>query len=58
MTRTPKVRQKNFRGFVMSELKKHGYAERLKYMHMLEEGYSRNYIHCKFSINKQLLLKL
>ena len=42
----------------MSKLKKHGYAERLKYMHMLEEGYSRNYIHCKFGINNQLLLKL
>ena len=42
----------------MSKLKKHGYAERLKYMHMLEEGYSRNYIHCKFGINTELLLKL
>ncbi len=42
----------------MSKLKKHGYAERLKYMHMLEDGYSRNYIHCKFGIANQLLLRL
>ena len=26
------------------KLKKHGYAERLKYMHMLENGYSREYV--------------
>ena len=24
----------------MSKRKKHGYADRLKYMHMLEDGYS------------------
>lgn len=42
----------------MSKFKKHGYAERLKYMHMLEAGYSRNYIHCKFGISGQLLLRL
>jgi transposase len=42
----------------MSKLKRHGYAERLKYMHMLEDGYSRNYIHTKFGINNQLLLTL
>ena len=35
--------------------KKHGYAERLKYMHMLEEGYSLNYIHTQYGINKELL---
>ena len=35
--------------------KKHGYAERLKYMHMLEEGYSINYIHTQYGINKELL---
>ena len=38
----PESQTKNFRGFVMSKkLKKHGYAERLKYMLMLENGYSR-----------------
>ena len=35
--------------------KKHGYAERLKYMHMLEEGYSHNYINKHYGINHDLL---
>ena len=35
--------------------KKHGYAERLKYMHMLENGVSRNYIEQHFGICKKLL---
>ena len=35
--------------------KKHGYAERLKYMHMLEEGYSVKYIHKNYGINYDLL---
>ena len=35
--------------------KKHGYAERLKYMHMLEDGYSTNYIHIHLGIRKDLL---
>ena len=34
---------------------KHGYAERLKYMHMLEEGYSVKYIHKNYGINHDLL---
>ena len=38
--------------------KKHGYAERLKYMHMLEEGYSINYIHERYGISHQLLSSL
>ena len=38
--------------------KKHGYAQRLKYMHMLEEGYSINYIHEHYGINDQLLSSL
>ena len=38
--------------------KKHGYAERLKYMHMLEEGYSVNYIREHYGIDKQLLSHL
>jgi transposase-like protein len=38
--------------------KKHGYAQRLKYMHMLEEGYSINYIHERYGINDQLLSSL
>ena len=35
--------------------KKHGYAERLKYMHMLENGFSIKYIKTHFGINHQLL---
>ena len=35
--------------------KRHGYAERLKYMHMLENGFSRDYIEHRFGINKKLL---
>ena len=31
--------------------KKHGYAERLKYMHMLENGCSINYIHTHYGID-------
>ena len=35
----PESWTKNFRGFVMSKkYKKHGYAERLKYMHMIFEN--------------------
>ena len=35
--------------------KKHGYAERLKYMHMLENGFSQKYIEKHFGINHRLL---
>ena len=35
--------------------KKHGYAERLKYMHMLESGCSINYIHKHYGIDITLL---
>ncbi len=35
--------------------KKHSYSDRLKYMLMLEEGYSYNYIHTKFGITAELL---
>ena len=35
--------------------RKHGYAERLKYMHMLEDGYSIKYIHKNYGIDKGLL---
>ena len=34
---------------------KHGYAERLKYMHMLEKGYSIKYISKHYGINHKLL---
>ena len=37
------------------KLKKHGYAERLKYMHMLENGYSREHIHRHYGISSELL---
>ena len=35
--------------------KKHGYAERLKYMHMLESGFSLKYIEKHFGIDNRLL---
>ena len=38
--------------------KKHGYAERLKYMHMLENGLSINHIHIHYGISEQLLSSL
>ena len=38
--------------------KKHGYAERLKYMHMLENGMSINHIHVHYGIGEQLLSSL
>ena len=40
---------------MLKKRKKHGYAERLKYMHMLENGYSINYIHEHYGIDKLLL---
>ena len=42
----------------MSKRKKHGYADRLKYMHMLEDGYSLRYIHDHFGIDITLLSML
>lgn len=38
--------------------KKHVYAERLKYMHMLENGLSINHIHIHYGISEQLLSSL
>ena len=38
--------------------KKHGYAERLNYMHMLENGCSVNYIHAHYGVDKAQLLHL
>ena len=35
--------------------KKHGYAERLKYMHMLENGFSQKYIEKHYGIDHRLL---
>ena len=40
------------------KLKKHGYAERLKYMHMLENGYTIAYINRTFGIGHDLLGQL
>ena len=40
------------------KLKKHGYAERLKYMNMLEDGYSIAYINRNFGIGHDLLGQL
>ncbi len=40
------------------KLKKHGYAERLKYMHMLENGYTIAYINRNFGIGHDLLGQL
>ena len=42
----------------MSKRKKHGYADRLKYMHMLKDGYSIRYIHDHFGIDITLLSML
>ena len=38
--------------------KKHDHSALLKYMHMLEDGYSINYIHTKYGICKSRLGKL
>ena len=38
--------------------KKHDYSALLKYMHMLEDGYSFNYIHTTYGINGERLKKL
>ena len=38
--------------------KKHGYAERLKYMHMNENGYTIAYINRNFGIGHDLLGQL
>ena len=38
--------------------KKHDYSALLKYMHMLEDGYSKNYIHSKYGIDDSRLSKL
>ena len=38
--------------------KKNTYEDRLKYMHMLEEGYSFNFIHTHYGISNTLLLSL
>ena len=38
--------------------KRHNYEERLKYMKMLEEGYSINFIHKHYGINGELLFTL
>ena len=52
----PKVWTKNFGVYFMR--KKHDYSALLKYMHMLEDGYSINYICVKYGISHKRLLKL
>ena len=52
----PKVWTKNFGVYFMH--KKHDYSALLKYMHMLEDGYSINYIHTKYGIGHSQLEKL
>ena len=52
----PKVWTKNFGVYFMH--KKHDYSALLKYMHMLEDGYSINYIHTKYGIGHLQLEKL
>ena len=52
----PKVWTKNFGVYFMR--KKHDYSALLKYMHMLEDGYSINYIHTKYGIGNTRLEKL
>jgi len=53
---TPKVWTKNFWGFFMR--KKHDYVALLKYMRMLEEGYSVRYLHLKYGIGESRLKRL
>ena len=53
---TPKVRQKTFGVYFMRN--KHNHLALLKYMHMLEDGYSINYICVKYGISHKRLLKL
>ena len=52
----PKVWTKNFGVYFMR--KKHDYSALLQYMHMLEDGYSFNYIHTTYGINGEQLKKL
>ena len=52
----PKVWTKNFGVYFMR--KKHDHSALLKYMHMLEEGYSINSIRTKYGINDSQLSKL
>ena len=52
----PKVWTKNFGVYFMR--KKHDYSALLKYMHMLEDGFSISYIHTKYGINAERLSKL
>ena len=52
----PKVWTKNFGVYFMR--KKHDYSALLQYMHMLEDGYSFNYIHTTYGINGERLKKL
>ena len=52
----PKVWTKNFGVYFMR--KKHDYSALLKYMHMLEDGYSINYIYHKYGIGHLRLKKL
>ena len=52
----PKVWTKNFGVYFMR--KKHDYSALLKYMHMLEDGYSINYIHTTYGIAHLRLSKL
>ena len=42
----------------MPERKKHTYADRLKYMHMLEDGYTIKHISTHFGIGHSLLMLL
>ena len=52
----PKVWTINFGVYFMR--KKHDYQVLLKYMHMLEDGYSINYVHTNYGISKARLSKL
>ena len=50
----PESWTKNFRGFYMSKEKrnKHGYAEVLKYMHLIKSGRTFNSIHREYGVNE------
>ena len=51
----PRKLDKKLSGFIMQKRKKHGYAECLNYMQMIEAGISIHAIHMKYGINEDRL---
>ena len=56
MTCTPKVRQKTFGVYMLNKKrKKHSLSDYLRYMHMIEDGYSINYIRDHYGSDGRML---